>query len=116
MTKPALALAALCLCAACGGKTPEPARDARTAAPASANASPEAIAVAPAIVQPEDIGDPAQPPSYEVAIAGAAAEHNNAKKRCALQPESVRTQCEQEANAAFAEARDDLDSLRGNQP
>ena len=108
--KPALALAVLFLCAACGGKTPE------TAAPASADASPDAAAIAPAIVQPENIGDPALPPSYEVAIAGTAAERNNAKKRCAAQPESVRTQCEQEANAAFSEAREDLDRLRGNTP
>ena len=115
MIKPALAIATLCLYAACGGKSPEPARDARAVAPPSAKA-PDAPAVAPAIVQPEDIGDPALPPSYEVAIASVAAEHNKAKKRCAGQPESVRTQCEQEANAAFTEARDGLDRLRGNTP
>jgi hypothetical protein len=80
MIKPALAIAALCLCAACGG-TPEPADDARAVAPPS-----------------------------------SAAEHNNAKKRCAAQPESVRAQCEQEANAAFSEAREDLSRLRGNTP
>lgn len=116
MIKPALAFAAvLCLCAACGGKTPEPARDA--AAPSSAKvSSPDAPAIAPAIVQPEEIGDPAQPPSYEVAIASTAAEHNKAKERCVVQPEAVRAQCEQEANAAFSDARDDLDRLRGNQP
>lgn len=112
MIKPAFAIAALCLCAACGGETPESAVDASTAAPASAKKP----AIAPAIVQPEEIGDPAAPPSYEVAIASTAAEHNNAKKRCAAQPESVRAQCEQEANAAFSEARDDLDRLRGNTP
>jgi len=114
--KPALALAALCLCAACGGNTQEAASDARAVAPPSPKASPDAPAVAPAIIQPEEIGDPAQPPSYEVAIASTAAEHNNAKKRCAAQPESVRVQCEQEANAAFSEAREDLDRLRGNTP
>ena len=114
--KPAPALAALCLCAACGGNTPEPAREATAVAPPPAKASPGARAIAPAIVQPEDIGDPAQPPSYEVAVASAAANHNNAKKRCAVQPESVRAQCEQEANAAFSEAREDLDRLRGNTP
>ncbi len=105
--KPALALAALCLCAACGGKTPEAASDAGAAAPP---------AIASALVQPEEIADPAMPPSYEVAIAITAAEHNNAKKRCAAQPESVRVQCEQEANAAFSDARKDLDDLRGNTP
>jgi hypothetical protein len=109
MIKPALLFAAvLCLCAACGGKTPEPAGDAK--------ASRDAPAIAPAIVQPEDIGDPTQPPSYEVGIASSAAEHNNAKKRCAAQPESVRVQCEQEANAAFSDSRKDLDRLRGNTP
>jgi hypothetical protein len=113
MTKPALALAALfCLCAACGGKAPEPARDAGAAALPSTDAP----AIAPAIVQPDEIGDPAQPPSYEVAIASSAAGHNKAKERCATQPQAVRAQCEQEANAAFSEAREDLDRLRGNQP
>jgi hypothetical protein len=111
MIKPALAIAALCLCAACGG-TPEPADDARAVAPPSSDAP----ALAPAIVEPAEIGDPALPPSYEVAIASSAAEHNNAKKRCAAQPESVRAQCEQEANAAFSEAREDLSRLRGNTP
>lgn len=114
--KLAPALAVLCLCAACGGNTPEPASDARAVAPPPSSASPDSPAIAPAILQPEDIGDPTQPPSYEVAIASSAAEHNNAKKRCAAQPESVRTQCEQEANAAFSEAREDLDRLRGNTP
>jgi hypothetical protein len=116
MTNPAIGLAALlCLCAACGGKakTPEPARDDASSA---AQPSADTRAVAPAIVRPEDIGDPAQPPSYEVAIASSAAEHNKAKERCASQPESVRVPCEQEANAAFSDAREDLDRLRGNQP
>jgi hypothetical protein len=107
----ALALAFLCLCAACGGDTPESAPDARAVASPSAKAP-----IAPAIVQPEEIGDPALPPSYEVAIATTAANHNNAKRRCAAQPESVRAQCEQEANAAFTEAREDLERLRGNTP
>jgi hypothetical protein len=112
MNKPTLALAALLfLCAACGGNTPEAARDA-SVDPPSAKASD----LAPAIVRPEDFADPAQPPSYEVAIAGTAAEHNKAKERCTTQPESVRAQCEQEANAAFSEARENLDDLRGNQP
>ena len=115
MIKPALAFAAvLCLCAACGGNTPDTARASTAAPPASASA--DRPDIAPAIVQPEEIGDPAQPPSYEVAIASSAAEHNNAKERCAVQPEAVRAQCEQEANAAFSEAREDLDRLRGNQP
>jgi hypothetical protein len=117
MIKPALALASvLCLCTACGGEAPQPAADARAEAPSPAKTPPGSPAIAPAIVQPEEFGDPAQPPSYEVAIASSAAEHNKAKERCTAQPESVRAQCEQEANAAFSDAREDLDRLRGNQP
>jgi len=70
--------------------------------------------VAPAIVAPGESADPAQRPSYEVSIASVAAGHNKAIERCARQPEAVRTQCEQEANAAFAEAETDLEPLRGN--
>jgi hypothetical protein len=113
MIKPALSYAAvLCLCAACGGGKAETSDNANAAAPRSADAP----AVAPAIVQPEEFADPAEPPSYEVAIASRAAEHNKAKERCETQPEAVRVQCEQEANAAFSDAREGLDRLRGNQP
>lgn len=107
---PALPLALLLLAAACGGESAGPTPDAQAAAPA------RKPAIAPAIIPPEEVADPADPPSYEVAIAGAAAEHNNAKKRCEAQPESVRAQCEQEANASFSESREDLDRLRGNTP
>ena len=110
LVQPALPLAALLLSAACGGDSAGPTPDAKAAAPA------ERPAIAPAIIQPEEMADPAAPPSYEVAIASAAADHNNAKKRCAAQPESVRAQCEQEANAAFSDSRDDLERLRGNTP
>ena len=58
---------------------------------------------------------PSEPPSYEVSIASAAADHNKALERCTRQPEAVRTQCEQEANAAFADAEQNLEPLRGNQ-
>jgi hypothetical protein len=78
-------------------------------------AAPEPIAVAPALVNPSEVADPAQPPSYEVSIASAAADRNKAIERCATQPEAVRTQCEQEANAAFAEREGGLQDLRGNQ-
>lgn len=71
--------------------------------------------IAPAIIQPGEDTDPTAPPSYEVGIASAAADHNNALERCASQPESVRAQCEQEANAAFAEVESGLQDLRGNQ-
>lgn len=91
------------------------AREDRAAEPPAAVRELDA-AVAPAIIPPEAAADPAQPPSYEVAIAAAAAGHNKALERCAKQPEAVRTQCEQEANAAFAEAGSSLESLRGNQP
>jgi len=96
------------LIAACG---PGP-----DAVPRAADTAPEASAeVAPAIVAPEEVYDPAEPPSYEVAIASAAAERNRARQRCAEQPEAVRAQCEQEANGAFAEAEESLENLRGNQ-
>jgi len=72
-------------------------------------------AIAPAIVSPSDVADPAEPPSYEVAIASAAADRNKSLERCLQQPEAVRTQCEQEANAAFAERESSLQDLRGNQ-
>ena len=100
--------ATLILLGACGGKSPEIAAEASAAA-----ARPP---IPPAIVPPHEVADPTQPPSYEVAIAGAAAEHNTAKERCAKQPEAVRAQCEQEANAAFSDTQGDLDRLRGNQP
>ena len=108
LMKPAFALAVLMLHAACDGTTQEPGT--------AANASKPAPDIVPAITQPEEVSEVAAPPSYEVAIASAAAEHNNAKKRCAAQPESMRAQCEQAANAAFAESRDNLDRLRGNTP
>ena len=60
--------------------------------------------------------DPAQPPSYEVSIASAAADHNKALERCRKQPEVVRSQCEQEANASFSDVQSSLEPLRGNQP
>lgn len=101
----AVAALPLLLLGACGARTPQP-------APESA-ANPK---LAPPIIAPDASADPSLPPSYEVAVAGAAAEHNAAKERCAQQPESVRAQCEQEANAAFSAAQGDLDRLRGNQP
>ena len=104
-----LALSSLLL-AACGGDASEP-----VAARTRATPSADSIPVAPAIISPDEAADPAAAPSYEVSIASAAAEHNAAKQRCAAQPEAVRTQCEQEANAAFGEARQDLENLRGNQ-
>ena len=100
-------LAALLLLAACGQKAPEPAPEPKKS-PASE------VAVAPAIIAPHEIADSSAAPSYEVAIASVAADHNAAKERCATQPESVRSQCEQEANAAFSGAASDLDDLRGN--
>jgi hypothetical protein len=105
------AAAALLVLAACGREAPPPA-----AADATPGAPPaDSLPVVPAIVSPDETVDPAARPSYEVAIASAAAEHNNAKRRCETQPEAVRTQCEQEANAAFGESKQDLEGLRGNQ-
>jgi len=101
-------LGAVLLLGACG----RPAGDAD--APVAAAAKPSALA--PAIIRPDEQADPSAPPSYEVAIAAAAADHNHALDRCAKQPDAVRTQCEQEANAAFDETRKGLEDLRGDQP
>ncbi len=106
--KHACTLATLLLVAGCGGGSVE--------STVEASASGAAPDVAATIIAPHEVADPTQPPSYEVAIAGAAAERNAAQERCATQPEAVRTQCEQEANAAFAEQESDLADLRGNQP
>jgi hypothetical protein len=98
--------ATLLMLAACGGDSSPP------------RVADEPVADAPDIAAPivSPDADPAAPPSYEVAIAGAAAERNNAKERCTSQPDSVRVQCEQEANAAFSEQQSELDRLRGNTP
>jgi hypothetical protein len=98
----ALALLALAAC----GDTPVP--------PAASVTPPTEAAGAPAIIAPDEAADPAEPPSYEVGVATAAAYRNRALDRCATQPEAVRTQCEQEANAAFADAEKNLENLRGN--
>jgi len=103
--------------AACGQKEDITATEAPSSPPA-ASAAPDAAdphPLAPAIIPPDEVADPREPPSYEVAIASAAANRNTALARCAKQPEAVRTQCEQEANAAFADAESKLQDLRGNQ-
>jgi hypothetical protein len=98
--------------AACGRET----ADIPASAAATNTATPvDPASLAPPLLPPGDGVDPVQPPSYEVAIATAAANHNKSLARCAEQPESVRVQCEQEANAAFAGAQTDLEPLRGNQ-
>ncbi len=71
--------------------------------------------IAPAIISPDEVSDPAAPASYEVAIAAAASDRNQALENCAAQPERMRAQCEQEANVTFAEAEAGLQDLRGNQ-
>jgi hypothetical protein len=106
-TIPIAILANLLLLAACG-RAPDD-----TAALEAAGK--DSGAIAPAIIAPGEVADPAAPPSYEVAIASAAADRNQALERCAAQPERMRTQCEQEANAAFAEIEAGLQDLRGNQ-
>jgi hypothetical protein len=113
-TRIAVVLVILSALAACGGKAEV--GDA-TANPASAaSAAPKPLQqVVPAIIPPDEVADPTEPPSYEVAIASAAATRNHALERCTHQPEAVRTQCEQEANAAFADAEAGLQNLRGNQ-
>ena len=99
-------IAALLALAGCG-RTPD-------VAPAPQPGESDLPELAPAITSPEEISDPVQPPSYEVAVASAAANRNKALERCATQPDAVRTQCEQEANAAFSKADSDLQHLRGN--
>ena len=107
-TKDGIFLSTLLMLSACGGA---PAGHASAKPDLADTASP----LAPAIVSPAESEGSAQPASYEVAIATAAADHNKALDRCKSQPESVRTQCEQEANAAFSESREQLQDLRGNQ-
>ena len=107
-TKEGIAFAALLLLAACGKAPAEPPPAAK------ADVNDAASSLAPAIIAPEESTVPAGPPSYEVAIATAAADHNKAVNRCNSQPEAIRTQCQQEANAAFAEAQEQLQDLRGN--
>jgi hypothetical protein len=70
----------------------------------------------PPIDAPTESASPDEPPSYEVAIATAAAERNRMKRRCTELPEVERAACEADADAAFAAASADLESLRGNQP
>lgn len=110
-SRSAVVLAILAALAACGGKA-----DVGDAAANPAGAAPKPLPqVAPAIIPPDEAANPTEPPSYEVAIATAAANRNQALERCMHQPQAVRTQCEQEANAAFADAEADLQNLRGNQ-
>ena len=88
---------------------------ARSADPDAADAASNNLPpIAPAIIPPDEVANPTEPPSYEVSIASAAAQRNKALERCATQPEAVRTQCEQEANAAFSESESKLQDLRGN--
>lgn len=108
---------ALLALAACGGKSADgPAAETPASIPVAEVAdSPEALppSLPPAIIPPEESADPTEPPSYEVAIASAAATRNQSIARCAKQPSAVRTQCEQEANAAFADSQEKLKDLRG---
>ena len=97
-------MTALLLLGACGS-TADPGLTAATSDPTPP--------IPPAIVPPDEVANPTEPPSYEVGIASAAAVRNKALERCATQPEAVRTQCEQEANAAFAEDDAKLQDLRG---
>ncbi len=69
----------------------------------------------PAIVPPQEGADPAEPPSYEVAIATAAADRKHAKEKCAEKSASERKACEADADAAYQAAESTLEVLRGNQ-
>jgi LmbE family N-acetylglucosaminyl deacetylase len=119
MKKMTMLLVAMLAMAACE-RAPQPAEaEPEPPGPASEPVPAEATdptgGLAPPLLTPGENTPSPQEPSYEVSIASVAAEHNNALKRCATQPEAVRTQCEQEANAAFADARTNLETLRGNQ-
>jgi hypothetical protein len=94
-------------------KTPDPVGIDEDSAAIEADAT-SLPPVAPAIIAPDEVASPTEPPNYEVAVASAAADRNKALERCAAHPEAVRTQCEQEANAAFASAESHLQDLRGN--
>jgi hypothetical protein len=78
-------------------------------------ATEETETLPPPIVPPAETSDAAEPPSYEVSIATAAAERNLAKKKCAELQDVERTTCEAEADSAFAAESSELESLRGNQ-
>lgn len=71
--------------------------------------------LAPPLVPPSEGADPAEPPSYEVGIATAAAERNHVKEKCADLPKLERETCEASADATFATAQSGLTDLRGNQ-
>jgi hypothetical protein len=89
---------------------------ARQRAPAETpEAGQAAQPVPPAIVSPVETADPAEPPSYEVAIASAAADREQAKRRCEDKSERLRAICESDADAAFESAQGALQDLRGNQ-
>jgi hypothetical protein len=111
-TRDGIALAMIFLLAACGREAAAPAAPRPEPQPEPAKVG---SPIAAEIIAPEESADPEEPPSYEVAIASAAADHNQALERCKQQPEAVRTQCEQEANAAFSDSRERLQDLRGNQ-
>lgn len=113
----AACVASLAMLAACAPKTPPAAAEeaaAVEALPDDLPPLPSNESVVPAIIPPAEVADPTEPPSYEVAIASAAATHNKALERCKSQPKSVQTQCEQEANAAFMDAQAEVQNLRGD--
>ena len=69
----------------------------------------------PAIVSPLEGALTEEPPSYEVGIATAVADHKHAKEKCAEKSAAERKACETEADAAHELAVSELDDLRGNQ-
>lgn len=98
-------VAALALASGCEREAPPE--------PRTADAPNSDTMLPPPIVAP-DIAGPAEPPSYEVAIATVAADRNRAKKKCAELPEVERTTCEAKVDADFAAAEADLEPLRGD--
>lgn len=86
------------------------------ATPPSAVPSEFSETVPPPILEPEREADAVpEPPSYEVAIASAAAVRNEEKEKCAELSGDDRKACEEKVEADFSAATTDLSRLRGNQ-
>ena len=65
-----------------------------------------------------EFADPAEgsiPPSYEVAIASAAADQTRGLEACQEKPAAEQKTCKDEVNKIWAEASKAAESARGNQ-
>jgi hypothetical protein len=103
-----IACASMALCAGCGR---ESGSIAEAAPPAQLPAGD------PSAVPAQPVSAPAVPaftPSYEVAIATAAADHTNGLEQCAALPDEEREACRDTVNAAYEAAREAAQSGRGD--